>query len=168
MPARILQTLGVITLDGLQYFERPQIFAYELIVSSPGQVFTNLRLTMPGVANYLLKGLTRDCTAGSTTGSVDRRFRFRLLNTEGATWFFSGGLGIMDDRNVDALCFGSAQFPFPIVPPVPVNSSGSLLFEVEDMGINPVPFTTGLPAGYTPYNIHFAFHGSYLIPAVGS
>lgn len=154
------QAFGVITLDGQQYIERPQIFPYEVTVLSPGQVFTNLRLTMPGIANFLLKGLSRDVTRPGAPTSQDRRFRFRMLNTEGSTWFFSSGLGIFDDRVVDALIFGSAQFPFPLIPPVPVNSNGSLFFEVEDMALS-----AGI-VNYVPYTIYFAFHGSYLIPAV--
>lgn len=152
------QAFGVITLDGQQYIERPQIFPYEVTIFQAGQVYTNLRLTMPGIANFLLKGLTRDVTRPGAPTSQDRRFRFRMLNTEGSTWFFSSGLGIFDDRVVDTLIFGDAQFPFPLVPPVPVNSNGSLFFEVEDMGL-----AAGI-VNYVPYTIYFAFHGSYLIP----
>lgn len=151
------QTFGVITLDGVDYIERPQIFPYEVQITSPGQVITNLRLTMPGIANFLLKGLSRDCIAGGV--SSDRRFRFRMLNSEGSVWFFSSGLGIFNDRVVDPLIFGSAQFPFPIMPPVPVSASSSLFLEFEDMG---------LPGGSVPYTICLAFHGAYIIPVVGS
>src|SRR5215472_1254092 len=151
---------GVVTLDGLQYIERPQIFTLDLTVTQPFQVFTNQRLTMPGVANFLLKGLTRDITIppGDWPASNDRRFRFKLTNAEGSTWFFSGGLGIFDDRVIDTACFGTGQFPYPLIPPVPVHASGTLIFEVEDMGV------WFPPAGALPYTIHFGFHGSYLIP----
>jgi hypothetical protein len=152
--------LGVVTLDGQKYIERLQIIPYEVTVFTPGQVYTNLRLTMPGVANFLLKGLSRDCTRPGAAASQDRRFRFRMLNSQGSTWYFSSGLSIFDDRVVDALCFGSAQFPFPLIPPIPVSSSGSLFLEIEDMG-----FEQQKDPQYVPYTIYFAFHGSYLIPA---
>src|SRR5215469_10706098 len=96
---------GVVTVDGIQYIERPQIFVTELTVTGIKQLFTNQRLTLPGVCNFLLKGLTRDITISryieDKPGSQDRRFRFRLMNGEGSTWFFSGGLGIIDDRVID-------------------------------------------------------------------
>ena len=151
-------TIGVITLDGQQYIEHVQIFPYEVTISRPGQVITQLRLTLPGVANFLLKGLTRYVMRPGELVSQERHFRFRMLNMEGSTWYFSSGLGIFDDRVVDSLIFGNAQFPFPLIPPIPVSANGSLFLEVEDMGL-----TTGI-AGYTPYTIYFAFHGSYIIP----
>ena len=159
--------VGVITVDGKQYIERPQIFSLELPITQANQVYTNQRLTLPGIADFLLKGLTRDILSPPgplgphPDQSRDRRFRFRLVNAEGSTWFFSGGLGIFDDRVVDALCFGSGQFPYMLIPPIPVHASGSLIFEVEDLGIfgnQPVE-----PL-YYPYTIHFGFHGSLLIP----
>jgi hypothetical protein len=84
-------------------------------------------------------------------------------NAEGSTWFFSGGLGVFDDRIVDTLCFGSGQFPYMLVPPIPVHASGSLIFEVEDMRPLVDPLNQINP--YFPYTIQFGFHGSLLIPA---
>jgi hypothetical protein len=161
----ITPTYGVITLDGVQYIERPQIFALELPITVPFQVYTNQRLTMPGVADFLLKGLTRDTLVPGPPNvgddqSQDRTFRFRLNNAEGSTWFFSGGLGIFDDRVVDTLCFGLAQFPYPVIPPIPVHANGTLLFEVEDIGV----FGKPMDPDYYPYTIYFGFHGSYLTP----
>lgn len=157
MASTATNTFGVITLDGVQYIERPQVFPYEVQITQPGQVITNLRLTMPGISNFLLKGLGRDCIANGV--SIDRRFRMRMLNSEGSTWFFSSGLGIFNDRVVDPLIFGSAQFPFPIIPPVPVSASSSLFLEFEDMN---------LPGGTVPYLICLAFYGAYIVPVVGS
>src|SRR6516165_6576137 len=155
--APVHPTYGQITLDGVSYLERPQIFSYQLTVNQTDseKVFDNQRLTLPGVADFLLKGLSREILVPASVSfpgqfqpgavvSTDRRFRFRMNNAEGSTWFFSGGLGIFDDRVIDTLCFGSAQFPYMLVPPVPVHSSGSLLFEVEDA------FT----GGFYPYTIH--------------
>lgn len=161
-------TYGVITLDGVQYIERPQIFTLELPITTQFQVYTNQRLTLPGVADFLLKGLTRDTLVPGPPDpgdnqSQDRTFRFRLLGAEGSTWYFSGGLGVFDDRVIDSLCFGNAQFPYPLIPPIPVHASGSLMFEIEDIGI----FGSPMDPDYYPYTIHLAFHGSYLIPAAG-
>ena len=147
----------MITLDGQQYIERPQVFVAEVNVTTQFQVITNLRLTLPGVANFLLKGLTRDEVAAS--GGAVRRFRFRIVNSEGTTWFWTGGLGVFDDRAVDTLCFGSGQFPFPLIPPIPVHATGSLIYEIEDLGgVSPGG------GGSVPYTIYLGFHGTYLFP----
>lgn len=143
---------GVITLDGIQYAERPQVFAVEIPIVTPYQVMENQRITMPGVANFILKGLTRMILYQNGSATALIRFRFRLNNTEGSTWFFSGGLGLMNDRVFDQLCFGSGQFPYPLIPPVPVHASGSLIYDVEDV------------TGIAPYTICMGLHGSYLIP----
>ena len=151
---------GVVTVDGQKYREIPQIFVQTATVTTPYQVITNQRLTLPGIANFLLKGLSRDFSPGGGglgTDSAQRVFRFRLYQQEGTSWFFSGGLGVFDDRVFDNLCFGSGQFPFPLIPPVPVHANGTLIYEIEDPGVVPAPI------GY-PYTIHFGFHGAYLIP----
>lgn len=150
---------GVITLDGQQYIERPQLFVADIQVDVPKQIFTNQRLTLPGVANFLLKGLSRDFTEVGQPDSIDEIFRFRLVNAEGSTWYFSSGLGIFDDRIISNLCFGNGQFPFPLIPPIPLHASANLIFEVEDMGLRSLP-------NY-PYVIHLGFHGVYLIPVGG-
>lgn len=151
---------GQVTLDGQNYIERPQLFVADLQISTQKQVFTGLRLTLPGTADFLLKGLSRDITQPGQPDSQDELFRFRLVNAEGTSWFFTGGLGIFDDRVVSTLCFGSGQFPYPLIPPIPIHANGSLIYEVEDMGLR--------DATHYPYIIHFGFHGAYLIPATGS
>ena len=148
----------MITLDGQQYIERHQVFVDDVVISSPNQVLTNLRLTLPGVANFLLKGLTRDITLAGNPASEQDIFRFRLVNSEGTTWFWTSGLGVFDDRVISSLCFGSGQFPFPLIPPIPVHATGSLIYEIEDLGLRP-PSTT-----LFPYTIHLGFQGSYLFP----
>ena len=153
---------GLITLDGLEYIERHQVFGAEVTITQPGQLITNLRLTLPGVANFLLKGLTRDIVNSGDpflTAEAAEYWRFRLINSEGTTWFHTGGLGITDDRVISNLCFGSGQFPFPLIPPIPVHSNGTLLYEVQDMGFYP----TADPSVF-PYTICFGFQGSYLFP----
>lgn len=148
---------GVITLDGQQYIERHQLFVADVRIDVVGQQVSGLRLTMPGTANFLLKGLSRDITAvDAAMNSIDQIFRFRIVNSEGTTWYFSGGLGIFDDWVFSSLCFGSGQFPFPLIPPIPIHSTGSLVYDIEDAG----PLGTGT----FPYMIHLGFHGVYLIP----
>lgn len=152
---------GVITLDGQQYVERYQLFVQDHVITAPFQVLTNLRLTMPGVANFLLKGLVRDFTnAQGLPDSINNDFRFRLVGSEGTTWFLTGGLGVFDDRAIDANCFGSGQFPFPLIPPIPVHGTGSLIYEIEDIGF----YATSHPEFY-PITIHLGFVGNYLFPA---
>lgn len=151
---------GQITLDGQNYIERPQLFVADVQIDVPKQVFNSLRLTLPGVADFLMKGLSRDITKPGLPDSQDELFRFRLVNAEGTTWYFTGGLGIFDDRIVSTLCFGSGQFPFPLIPPIPIHANGSLIYEIEDMGLRDLT--------HYPYIIHLGFHGAYLIPATGS
>ena len=64
----------------------------------------------------------------------------------------AGGLGATTDRVVDTLCFGTGQFPYPVIPPIPYSAGANIMFEVEDLSNN------------APYTINFAFHGAYLIP----
>jgi hypothetical protein len=151
---------GVITLDGQRYIERPQLFVAEVQVNSQKQVFTNLRLTLPGVADFLLKGLSKETKQLTNPDVTGYLFRFRIVNAEGSTWFFSGGLGILDDRVISTLCFGSGQFPWPLIPPINIHANGSLIYEIEDTGLKD-------PSTY-PYIIYLGFHGAYLIPATGS
>ena len=150
---------GVITLDGIDYVERYQLFVTELVINTAFEVHTNQALTLPGVANFLLKGLTRDITQLPGVPNLGvQNFRFRMINSEGTTWFSTGGLGVFDDRAIASMCFGSGQFPFPLIPPVPIHSTGTVVYEVEDLGFLPAP------ANY-PYTIHFGWQGSYLFPA---
>lgn len=155
---------GQVVVDGQNYIERHQVFVLEQRVDTGGQIFTNVRLTMPGVADFLLKGLGRDFTVPGDFISHNRIFRFRIVNSEATTWYFSGGLGITDDRIFDSLMFGNAQFPFPLIPPVPIHANGSLVMEIQDLDITQAV----APAIAYPYVLHLAFYGNYLIPATGS
>lgn len=144
---------GVVTIDGQQYVERAQIFPMDLNITLNFQILTQQRVTLPGVANFLLKGLTREITVAGI--SSPRRFKFRLGNSDGSTWYISGGIGSSTERAVDTLCFGSGMFPYPIIPPIPYSAGSNIVFEVEDI------------SGGAPYTINFAFHGAYLIPVAG-
>lgn len=155
-PANLTLPWGAITLDGQTYMEQPQIYCFDQQIDFPLQVLENVRFSLPGAADFLLKGLARDETLVSGGGSINQGFRFRLHHAAGSSWYFGGGIDIFDDRVVDFLCFGTAQFPYPLIPPVPFHANGDMIFEIEDLGNN---FATNFP-----YVIHFAFHGSLLIP----
>ena len=144
---------GVVTIDGQQYIERVQIFPQNVNVTQNLQILTQQRVTLPGVANFLLKGLTRETTVNGISSAS--RFRFRLGNSDGTTWYFAGGIGANTDRVMDTLCFGTGQFPFPLIPPIPYSASANILFEIEYVSNT---------ATANPYVINLAFHGSYLIP----
>jgi hypothetical protein len=156
IPAR-QKPYGVVTLDGRDYIERFQLFVVEIEIREQKQVLLNQRLTLPGVANFLLKGLCQHVDKPRFGVNEFDLYRFRLVNTEGSVWYFSGGMGIFDDRALSWNCFGTGQFPYPLVPPVPVQASGSLIYEVEDLG-NRLFL-------YYPYFIRLGFVGAYLIPA---
>ncbi len=141
---------GILEIGGKKYIERAQIFTAQQLINVNLQVVPNLRLVLPGVANFLLKGLTRTTVVAGAAAA--RLFRFKLGNTDGANWYMSAGLGGANDRILDPLCFGDAQFPFPIIPGILYGASSSILYEVEDVSNN------------QPYTIFFAFHGSYLVP----
>jgi hypothetical protein len=155
---------GVITVDGQPYIERVQIFTAEVTIGAAKETFTKLQLTMPGIAPFLLKGLTRDAISPASAPDRygDRRFRFNLSNSQGSTWFFSSGLWVFDDRVVDTMCFGNGQFPYPLIPPIPVPANGTLMYEIEDMGLSD-PLDQ-LESDFYPYTLYFGFHGSYLFP----
>ena len=144
---------GEVTIDGQKYVERAQIFPANVDITTNGQILVQQRVTLPGVANFLLKGLTREVTVTGT--SSDRRFKFRLGNSDGTTWYIAGGIGAASDRAVDTLCFGTGQFPYTVVPAIVYSAGANIQFEIEDI------------SNAAPYTINLAFHGAYLIP-VGS
>lgn len=142
---------GEVVIDGQKYIERAQIFPAELDITTANYQNPILsRVTLPGVANFLLKGLTREVTVNGLSDA--RRFKFRWGNSDGTTWYVSGGIGSTTERSIDTLCFGSGMFPYAIVPGIPYSAGANIMFEVEDI--------SGLP----PYSIFFSFHGAYLIP----
>jgi len=142
--------LGTVTIDGKEYVERYQCFPAQTTITVNGEVQTNLSVVFPGIAGFLLKGLTREIIVGGF--AVARPFRFRFGNSDGSVRYVGGGVGSLSDRVVDTLIFGNGQFPFPLIPHVFYTPTGSLLFEVEDISWN------------VPYTIYFGFHGSFLLP----
>jgi hypothetical protein len=140
---------GTVTINGKTYIEREQTFPLE-VTFTVGLTTQTPTLVLPGTADFWLKCLTRETVAGGV--SAARRFKFRLGNSEGSTWYQSGGNGGTTDRVIDTLLFGSGQFPFVLTPYIFYSASGSIRMEIEDIS-NIVPYTT-----------FFAFRGSYLLP----
>jgi hypothetical protein len=141
---------GTVQIDGKTYIEREQSFPLEVAVTVNLSV-QKVSLVLPGTANFWLKCLTRETIVGGA--SAARRFKFRLGNSDGSTWYQSGGNGGTTDRVIDTLLFGSGQFPFVLCPYIFYGSSSSIPMEIEDISNN------------QPYTIFFNFRGSYLIPA---
>ena len=151
---------GQIKINGVTYTERLQIFPFEFNVSQNGQLSNGVRLVLPGVANFRLKGLTRTVVKSNAV-STACPFKFRLGNSDGSTWYSQGGVGATlgtnspaggsTDRVLDSLMFGSGQFPYPLVVPLFYSASGAIMMEIEDISQN------------QPYTIYFGFHGSYLL-----
>jgi hypothetical protein len=141
---------GTFQINGKTYIEMEQTFPMEVAVTvnlSDQRVV----LALPGVADFLLKCLTRETVLAGA--SAARRFRFRFGNSDGGQYYQSGGNGGATDRVIDTLLFGSGQFPFVLCPYIFYSASASIVCEIEDVSNN------------QPYTIFFAFRGSYLYPA---
>lgn len=147
---------GQITIDGKNYIERVQTFPIEVAVTSDLQVLTNQTFTFPGVANFLLKSLTRKLY---TNAGVDQTgaypFKFKWGNSDGNTWYVSGGISGNTERVIDSCIFGDAQFPAVLIPYVFFSAGASFKYEVEDVSNT---------ATANPYTIYIGLVGSYLIP----
>lgn len=142
---------GIVTIQGREYIERVQLFTATVSVTVGLALMPNLRLTLPGMADFFLKALSRDVV--DANGAVaTRRFRFRWGNSDGGIWYNSGGAGATNDRVIDPLTFGTGQFPYQIIPGVLFGANTSIMYEVEDL------------SNTVPYTIHLGFHGSYLLP----
>lgn len=141
---------GQVVIDGKTYTKRHQVIPLQVDVTSNGQVILQT-LTLPGIAMFMLRGLTRDVMAGNVP-VVNRRFRFRLGNSDGGIWYTAGGIGGTTDRVIDSLMFGNGQFPYVLDPFILFSVSASIKLEIEDLSQN------------QPYTIYFAFQGAWLLP----
>ena len=141
---------GQVVIDGKTYTKRHQVIPLELMVNQNGGVFLP-SLTLPGIAMFMLRGLTRDVLAGNVP-VANRRFRFRLGNSDGGIWYTTGGVGGTTDRVIDSLIFGNGQFPYVLDPFILFSVSATLKLEVEDLSQN------------QPYTIFFGFQGAWLLP----
>lgn len=140
---------GAVTINGKNYIEREQTFPLEVAVTVNGSIQSG-QVVLPGVADFWLKALIRDTVV--TGASAARRFRFRLGNTDGSTWYSAGGIGGTTDRVLDINLFGTGQFPKIVVPHIFYSSSAGIKWEIEDVSQN------------QPYTVIIAFEGSYLLP----
>lgn len=144
---------GTVSIDGKTFIERYQTLQVPT-VTIVGAGIVTARLVLPSIAPFWIKGLVRDAIAGGI--SVARRFRSRFTTTDMAgTWFQSTGApqsGIaQNDRILDTLLYGSAQFPKAIVPHVMVSASGTITVEIEDL------------SAVFPYDLYIGFDGSFLL-----
>lgn len=153
---------GEVTIQGKRYTERYQEFPVEVAVTTNLQVIPNQRFTLPGVANFLLKQLTRKVYASiagvitDVTGTYP--FKFKFGNSDGSTWYVGAGIGSLVDRVIDSCIFGTGQFPLTLVPYVFFTSGASMMYEVED--VSNIATTNH-------YTIYIGLIGSYLIPMEG-
>jgi len=148
---------GVVEINGVQYLERWQVIPFQQAVTTNAQVIAPIKVALPGVYDFCLKGLTRAIVVTATGVDVTASVRFlcKLGNTDGAIWYSQGGNGGTTDRVVDSLMFGNGQFPYPVIPSLYYGKNAAINMEVQDISLT----ATG-----APYTINFAFHGSYLIP----
>ena len=155
---------GIFTFNGQQYVEKPQIFPIWLQNVANNQVLLNQQVATPGTYMFRLKSLARDVivyAGGSSLNGVGSRasrpFLFRLGGTSDTSWYYGGAVplntsGVQTDRVLDTNCFGSGQFPFPLIPDILYPAGSNITFEVQDVANN------------GNYDIHFAFSGAYLVP----
>lgn len=141
-------SFGTVEIGGKTFIEREQSFPLQ--VSMTALQTQNVTLVLPGTADFWLKCLMRK-TVVSGALSV-KLFKYRLGNSDGSTWYQSGGAGGTTDRVLDPLLFGDAQFPFVLNPFIYYGASSSIRMEIEDVS-------------NSAYDIYFSFRGSYLIPA---
>lgn len=141
---------GTVTINGVQYLERWQIIVYELTMTVALGTTGAIKVPLPGVYDFRLKGLTRDTLVSGV--STPRRFRCQIGNTDGSIWYSQGGLGSTTDKVVDTNLFGNAQFPYPVIPALYYGKNGAIMLNIDDL------------SNSVPYTIAFAFHGAYLIP----
>ncbi len=140
---------GTVQIGGKTYIEREQTFPLEVSVTVNLST-QRISLVLPGTADFWLKSLTRETVVSGA--SAARRFKYRLGNSDGSTWYQSGGAGGTTDNVIDTLLFGNGQFPFVLNPYIYYGASSSIQMIIEDISNN------------QPYTIYFGFRGSYLIP----
>lgn len=141
---------GQVVIDGKTYTKRHQVIPFEVPITVNGQIVTPT-LTLPGIAMFMLRGLTREVLAANLP-VTNRRFKFRLGNSDGGIWYTAGGIGNNPDRVIDSLMFGNGQFPYVLDPFVLFSVSASIKLEIEDLSLN------------QPYTIFFGFQGAWLLP----
>lgn len=140
---------GMIEIDGVKYIERVNDFTRIITVTGTTPI-TSERVNLRGVGHFLLKGIGRETIASGVIAA--RRFLFKLGNSDGMTFYSTAGVQTDNDRVIDTLYFGNAQFPRLFTPPIFFTQNGSMILEIESI------------ATAHPYDLYLAFYGSYLIP----
>lgn len=142
---------GSIEIEGRQYQMRQQTFNEVVNITANGQILANNQMQLPGVADFLLLGLTRGVIKDNLLDNTVR-FLFRLGNTDGNIWYNSAGNVGTNNRILDTLTFGDGRFPYPISPGIFYGASSAIPYEIQDISQN------------QPYVIHIGFQGAYLVP----
>lgn len=141
---------GTVEIGGKTYIERYQEFTQKVSITTNLQRY-NTPIVLPGTADFWLKALKRAVIKNAAL-STACPFTFRLGNSDGSTWYSSGGSGGTTDEVLDSLLFGSAQFPKVINPYIYYGASSNININLTDL------------SSQAPYDIYFAFEGSFLIP----
>jgi hypothetical protein len=139
---------GTVTIGGKTFIQKEQSFSLK-VTTAGNQLQVRTSLVLPGTADFWLKALMRETLVNGVSTAF--RFLFRLGNSDGSTWYQSGGTGGTTDLVLDTLLFGNGQFPFVLDPYIYYGASSSIL-------INYQPLTNDV------YDIYFSFRGAYLLP----
>lgn len=142
--------MSLVTIDGKNYVERYIEMPFEVTMDVANGVKLNQRLVMPGIAPFYLKALKRVSIAAGVDVTTARRFKWKFGNSDGGLWYMQAGQGGINDRVVDALVFGSGQFPKVVDPFILYQSTAVIPMEFEDL------------SGTVPYTIFVSFEGSFL------
>lgn len=146
---------GTVQIGNKTYIERYQEFPLVVPITVNSQKYRT-PIVLPGTADFWLKAIKRTVLAGTPpVPSSSYPFSFRLGNSDGSTWYSSGGAGGTTDEVIDSLLFGTAQFPKVLNPYIYYGASSNILINITDLTAN---------ATAAPYTIYFSFEGSYLIP----
>jgi hypothetical protein len=144
-----MSVLGQVTINGVTYQERYQCFPLD-VQMTPNLVLTSQRVSLPGIAPFRLKALTRT-TFNAEGVATAYAFKFKFGNTEGGVWYCGAPVGEINDRVVDTLIFGDGKLPFPVIPSIIFDTNAAIMYEVEDISDS-------------TYTISFGFHGTFLFP----
>ena len=141
---------------GKKWIKKP--FVYDAIqqVTVDNQYIQNAQISLLGQSAFILTQMTRTIISNATLADITatRRFLFKLKNSRGAEVYSSGGNNATQDMVLDNLIFGNGQFPVLMLPPIPFEPSGSIQFEIQDLGV----------ATANPYTIYFGYKGWLLLP----
>lgn len=144
---------SVLTINGRRYIERYQDIVFETAFTVANQVKRDQRLSLPGQGPFLAKALKGTTLLTATGVPAVRRYKFKFGNTDGGIWYSTQGLGGTNDRVVDTMIVGTAQFPKIFTPPILYQSNAAILMEFESL-VADVDFT-----------VYLSFEGSLLFPA---